>query len=203
MSFTPEQRAKSAATRAANKAARDAKKEAKAAKPKAAVEPTSREAELLAELASYKAKLGMVEEQLTEQQATNLALASAEVGGEHTDRPTGKTKMVTVFDRNEVKGYKDDGTEILRPKFKKAEVPTYYYRINMAPCGGAFLMLNGCQYFHGTTYEFDAATLSTVKEICYRTWDHHRNTNKNDENFYRKDQEWIKRNGTALGRGVF
>jgi hypothetical protein len=83
-------------------------------------------------------------------------------------------------------GYKDDGREILKPVFRVIEVPTYFYKINMPPCGGEDCKQNGISLYHGAVYELDLDTLRTVKEWVYRLWDHDRNTSGSNENFYRK-----------------
>src|SRR6202790_3098464 len=47
----------------------------------------------------------------------------------------------------------DDGSDV------------YWYRIDLAPCGGTEIKINGTPYYHGSTYEFRTDMLRTVKEI--------------------------------------
>jgi hypothetical protein len=196
MSFTPEQRAKAAATRAANKAAREAKQAKKAAKAVEALAevatldgaPTDSEARLLAEIDELKAKLGVAESKRGEAETAALASAQAQgalLQGRVEEVPTGKTIKVQRLDKYKEVGYRDDGRPILKPIFKTVEIPTYFYKVDMPPCGGSDLKINGVPFYHGVVYELDLDSLRTVKEMVYRTWDHDRQIHGSDESFYR------------------
>jgi hypothetical protein len=69
----------------------------------------------------------------------------------------------------------------------------YWYRIDLAPCGGTEIKINGTPYYHGSTYEFRTDTLRTVKEIVSRTWAHENNIMGNNENVYKVAQDRVLR----------
>jgi carboxylesterase type B len=71
----------------------------------------------------------------------------------------------------------------------------WWYRIDLAPCGGIDIRLNGQQFVHGTTYEFTTDVLRSVKEIVARTWDHENNINGTNENAYKVAQDRVLRGG--------
>ena len=75
----------------------------------------------------------------------------------------------------------DDGSDV------------YWYRIDLAPCGGTEVKINGTPYYHGSTYEFRTDTLRTVKEIVSRTWAHENNIMGNNENVYKVAQDRVLR----------
>lgn len=69
----------------------------------------------------------------------------------------------------------------------------WWYRVDLAPCGGIDIRLNGIQYVHGETYEFDTDTLRSVKEIVSRTWGHEANIHGENENAYKRAQDRVLR----------
>jgi carboxylesterase type B len=71
----------------------------------------------------------------------------------------------------------------------------WWYRIDLAPCGGIDIRINGQQYVHGSTYEFETDLLRSVKEIVARTWDHENNIMGSNENVYKVAQDRILRGG--------
>lgn len=71
----------------------------------------------------------------------------------------------------------------------------YFYRIDLAPCGGIDIRINGQQFVHGTTYEFNVDMLRSVKEIVARTWDHENNIMGSNENAYKVAQDRVLRGG--------
>lgn len=71
----------------------------------------------------------------------------------------------------------------------------WWYRIDLAPCGGIDIRINGQQFVHGTTYEFDTDLLRSVKEIVARTWDHENNIMGANENVYKVAQDKLLRGG--------
>jgi len=205
MAFTPEARAKARAKIAENKAKRDA---AKAAHIEvASIKGTAPEdvTKLLAEIADLKSKLQISETGRSE--AEKAALLSAEAQGQLMQRaieevPTGKfvtVKRLDPKDPYKVVGHKDDGRDILRPNFVDVKLPTFFYKIDMPPCGGLDLKLNGTPFYHGTVYEFDLDTLRAVKDIVYRTWKHDADIHGSDENFYRKPTSPVL-SGARMGR---
>src|SRR5574340_942318 len=103
--------------------------------------------------------------------------------------PTGKTIKVQRAAGYKVVGHRDDGREIIKPVFRTVTIPTYYYKIDMPPCGGTDLKLNGTPYYHGGVYELDLDTLRTVKEMVNRLWKHDAEIHGSDENFYRKQSK--------------
>lgn len=68
---------------------------------------------------------------------------------------------------------------------------TWWYRIDLAPCGGTELKINGVPYYHGSTYQFTTDTLRSVKEIVARTWAHENAINGANENPYKQAQNRI------------
>ncbi|MBN3809417.1 hypothetical protein [Paraburkholderia sp. Ac-20347] len=73
----------------------------------------------------------------------------------------------------------------------------WWYRIDLAPCGGVQVLMNGKPYMHGETYKFDTDTLRTVKEIVARTWIHENDINGNKFDPYRKAQNKVLGGGAA------
>lgn len=71
----------------------------------------------------------------------------------------------------------------------------YWYRIDLAPCGGTEVKINGVPYYHGSTYEFETDLLRSIKEIVARTWDHENNIMGANENVYKVAQDRILRGG--------
>lgn len=147
---------------------------------------------LLAEIADLKEKLHV--ETAARSDAEKIALASAESQGVLMQREiqevlTGRTVKTPKCKGYKVVGHKDDGRDILKPVFEQADVPTYFYKIDMPPVGGVDLKINGTSMYHGTVVELDLDTLRSVKEIIFRLWDHDRNIHGSDENFYRKPNE--------------
>lgn len=103
--------------------------------------------------------------------------------------PTGKTIKVQRAAGYKVVGHRDDGREIIKPVFRTVTLPTYFYKIDMPPCGGTDLKINGTPYYHGGVYELDLDTLRTVKEMVNRLWKHDSEIHGSDENFYRKQSK--------------
>lgn len=210
MSFTPEQRAKALDTRRANALAKKEKAERAKSKKEdvVSVKGTPPEAldRLLKEISDLKGQLAISEASRSEAEKAALAAAEAQGGllqSEILEVPTGKRVKVDRLASYKVVGHKDNGQEILRPVFKKVELPTFYYKVDMPPVGGLFCSVNGTNFYQGTVYEFDIDTLRTVKEMVFRLWAHDRSIHPNDENFYRKDANWQMRNQRAMSRGVF
>jgi carboxylesterase type B len=69
----------------------------------------------------------------------------------------------------------------------------WWYRIDLAPCGGIDIRINGNQYVHGQTYEFTTDLLRSVKEIVSRTWGHEANIHGENENAYKVAQDRVLR----------
>jgi len=155
--------------------------------------PAGSEKDLLAEIAALKAQLATSEGARDAAQESALALAHAQAGVVPSDIqevPTGRTRLVEKCTGYKRAGF-ENGRALKEPIFEEVEVPTYFYRINMPPCGGSDLKINGAAYYHGATYEFDIDTLRSVKEIVYRAWDHDRQIHGSDENFYRQPSKTV------------
>lgn len=162
---------------------------------------------LLKENAELRSQLGVAE--AARGAAEKAALEAAQAQGSMSllqnaveEVPTGKTIKVKRLDRMEVKGHHDDGREILRPVFKQVDMPTFFYKIDMPPCGGDFLRINGDQFFHGTVYKLDLDTLRTIKEMVFRLWDHDRNVHGSNENAYRRKNVNTNPRNTLSARGM-
>jgi carboxylesterase type B len=83
-------------------------------------------------------------------------------------------------------GHAEDGTDL------------WYYRVDLAPCGGADLRINGKPYLHGETYKFDTDTLRTVKEMVARTWVHENDIHGHRYDPYRQAQQKVLGNPHAV-----
>ena len=197
MAFTKEQREKAIATRKANAEKRHI---LKAASLDQATTQGKRGnvSELEAEIIRLKHELGVKDQALNEAQADALHAAESQgmlAQDQVTEVPSKKMARIMVLDKYEIKGYKDDGREILKATFKPKMVPTYFYKVMLAPNGGMDMKMNGVELFHGGVYEMDIDTLRSVKEIIYRGWKHEREFRGTDENFYRRqDPGWQYRN---------
>jgi hypothetical protein len=153
--------------------------------------------DLTVKLALAEAKRSKAEQKALESADAEVRVGDTEIQG----RPTGKTVKVSRCKSYKVVGHKDNGQPILQPVFEMVDVPTYFYKIDMPPCGGIFLRINGEEFYHGTTYELDLDTLRTIKDIVWRTWSHDRDIHGSDENFYRKqDPAWQTRNARVVTR---
>ncbi|MHB9838513.1 hypothetical protein Q8F57_027165 [Paraburkholderia terrae] len=75
----------------------------------------------------------------------------------------------------------------------------WWYRIDMAPCGGTELKINGKPYLHGESYKFDTDTLRVVKEMVSRTWVHENDINGHAFNPYKRAQNRVLGSGQAPG----
>ena len=163
----------------------------------ASIEETSGEdvTKLLAEIKDLRSKLEVEKAARTEAETQALQSAQAQMTGvmqgAMQEVPTGKKIKVQVLESYETVGYKDDGRPILRAKFKQAERPTYFYKIDLPPVGGLGLTVNGLMLYHNTVYEFDIDTLRSVKDMVYRVWAHEASIHNSDENAYRKPQPFV------------
>jgi hypothetical protein len=70
-------------------------------------------------------------------------------------------------------------------EWEKVKVPTYLFRIDMPPCGGTQIMLDGESFQHGQTYEVTPGQLKTFKEIIWRLKAHDAEVHGNDEDVWR------------------
>lgn len=123
-------------------------------------------------------------------EAEAAALLAAESQGmlmqrEIREIPTGRTRTVQRAKGYKVVGHKDSGVPIMAPVWHDVELPTFYYKIDLPPCGGVDYKINGEAAYHGSTYELDIDTLRTVKDIVYRCWKHDADIHGSDENAYR------------------
>ena len=75
----------------------------------------------------------------------------------------------------------------------------WWYRIDLAPCGGEHLSINGKPYLHGHTYKFDTNTLRSIKEMVSRTWVHENDINGHAFNPYKQRQNKVLGGGPAPG----
>jgi hypothetical protein len=76
----------------------------------------------------------------------------------------------------------------------------WWYRIDLAPCGGTEIKINGMPYYHGQTYKFGTDLLRSIKEIVARTWEHEANVNGQNENIFKQAQNRILRGGDSARR---
>jgi hypothetical protein len=130
-----------------------------------------------------QAKIRDLEEELAKSNAAKL-IAQDEAGRlQHQAQAALLTSNVT----ERFAGKTDDGQDL------------WWYRIDLAPCGGLDLKINGIQYVHGETYKFTTDVLRCVKEIVARTWQHENQINGANENPYKQAQNKILGGGRAPG----
>src|SRR6202158_6117198 len=126
-----------------------------------------------------KARIAQLEEELRRSGAARL------IAEEESSRLSAQAQS-TMFTTNVTERFSriaDDGSDV------------YWYRIDLAPCGGTEIKINGVPYYHGSTYEFRTDLLRSIKEILARTWDHENNIQGSNENAYKVAQDRILRGG--------
>ncbi|CAB3720181.1 hypothetical protein LMG22037_04696 [Paraburkholderia phenoliruptrix] len=79
----------------------------------------------------------------------------------------------------------------------------WWYRIDLAPCGGTEIRINGTPYYHGSTYKFETDLLRSVKEIVARTWSHENSINGANENPYKQAQNKVLGSGRGIAPWAF
>lgn len=99
-----------------------------------------------------------------------------------------QSAMFTTNVTERFAGKDEDGNEL------------YWYRIDLAPCGGTEIKINGMPYYHGQTYKFGTDLLRSIKEIVSRTWEHEANVNGVNENVFKQAQNRILRGGDSARR---
>jgi len=188
--WTAERRAKQAAIL---KAARERKQAERAAGTPTVASIKGASTDVIASLNDQIADLQkqLDSERTKRTAAESKALAQAEAQGYMLQSgiqevATGKTRTVQHLKEYKNVGYKDDGREILKPVFEMVEAPTFFYKIDMPPCGGTDLKINGVPYYHGATYEVTIDELQSIKDIVAKCWKHDADIHGTDENFYRK-----------------
>jgi|SRR6516225_10147199 hypothetical protein len=133
--------------------------------------------------AQLQAKIRELEELLAKSDAAK-AIAEDEAGRlQHQAQASLLTTNVT----ERFAGKTDDGEDL------------WWYRIDLAPCGGLDLKINGLQYVHGETYKFTTDVLRCVKEIVSRTWSHEASISGANENPYKRAQNKLLGGGSAPG----
>lgn len=151
--------------------------------------------QLLAEIESLRAQLGIANAEKTAAQEMAAAMAEATAfGGNAEERATGKTINMNVCLNPWVTKEKEQ-------KFKDVEMPTYYYTIDLPAGAGLYLLTNNMQFFHGETYEVEGAVLADLKSRVARCWDHERAIHSENENAYRKPQAVHLKSAAAIQRG--
>ena len=123
-------------------------------------------------------------------EAANEKLAAAkDVAEEESARLSAQaqTSLLTTAVVERFAGTTEDGDDL------------WWYRIDMAPCGGVDLKINNKPYLHGETYKFDTNTLRVVKEMVARTWVHENDINGHSFNPYRRAQNAVLGGGRAPG----
>lgn len=143
---------------------------------------------LQAEVADLQRQLEGEREKRTAAESAALLAAEAQGTLQQNDIreiPTGRTRTVQRAKGYKVVGHKDSGVPIMAPVWHDIELPTYFYKIDLPPCGGLDLKINGVALYHGSTQEIDIDTLRTVKDIVHRCWAHDKSIHGSDENAYR------------------
>jgi hypothetical protein len=148
-------------------------------------------AKLLAQVRELQEQLGARDITISDMQAQALERAKAQgmlMQREIEEVDAQETIEVDRIDHYKTVGYHDDGREIRRPKFKKVTLPLYFYKIDLPPCGGSDMKINGFPLYHGSVVKVDIDTLRTIKDMVYRCWKHDLEIHGSDENVYRKPQ---------------
>jgi carboxylesterase type B len=122
-----------------------------------------------------KARIAQLEAALAKSDAAKL-IAEDEAGRLQTQA---QAALLTTNVTERFAGKTDDGDDL------------WWYRIDLAPCGGLDIRINGQQYVHGETYKFSTDLLRSVKEIVSRTWAHENSINGANENPYKQAQNRI------------
>jgi len=125
--------------RAKAKAKRELLKEAHVEVASTEGMPSETEQKLLADIADLQRRLEASEAKRGE--VETAALAQAQAQGQLMQRqveevPTGKSVMLDRLKNYKIVGHHDDGREIIKAVFHKVSIPTYFYKIDMPPCGG-------------------------------------------------------------------
>lgn len=147
---------------------------------------------LLARIAALEAQLAEADKRRGDTERTALELAQSQgllMQSQIVEIPTTKTRKVPKLLHYKTVGHKDDGRPILRPVFGEQEVDTFFYKIDLPPSGGVGIGINGQQFYHGWTYEFDLDTLRSVKDIVARSWAHENSIRGSNENAYRRQTQ--------------
>lgn len=130
-----------------------------------------------------KARIAQLEAALAKSDAAKL-IAEDEAGRLQTQA---QAALLTSNVTERFAGKANDGQDL------------WWYRIDLAPCGGLDIKINGQQYVHGETYKFTTDLLRSVKEIVSRTWAHENSINGANENPYKQAQNRILGGKAAPG----
>lgn len=130
-----------------------------------------------------KARIKALEAALAKSDAAK-AIAEDEAGRMQAQA---QASLLTTNVTERFAGKSDDGEDM------------WWYRIDLAPCGGLDIRINGMQYVHGETYKFTTDLLRSIKEIVSRTWSHENSINGANENPYKQAQNKILGGGRAPG----
>lgn len=141
-------------------------------KPDESVKPVETTEQLQARIRALEAELekSSAAKELAEEESARLSAQA-------------QTALFTTSVVERPAGKSEDGKEL------------WWYRIDLAPCGGTEIKINGFPYYHGQTYKMETDLLRSVKEIVARTWDHENNIMGANENMYRREQNKMLRGG--------
>lgn len=134
----------------------------------------------------------IVEEESKEELKARIARLEAALAHSDTHRARAEEDAARLSAQAQSSMFTTNVTERFSRKSDTGK-DIWWYRIDLAPCGGIDIRLNGMQYVHGETYEFDTDTLRSVKEIVSRTWGHEANIHGENENAYKRAQDRVLR----------
>ena len=132
------------------------------------------------------------DEETTEQLKARIARLEAALAHSDTSRAKAEEDASRLSAQAQSSMFTSNVTERFSRK-SAAGKDMWWYRVDLAPCGGIDIRINGMQYVHGETYEFDTDTLRSIKEIVSRTWGHEANIHGENENAYKRAQDRVLR----------
>lgn len=132
------------------------------------------------EVEALRARLAELQGQLDDANSKNAEAAAraAYFSAANTEIPTNRLVEVEYCVNPWVKKEDDQ-------IWKKKQVSTYLFKVDMPPVGGVDIKVNGEAFQHGQTYEVTLDTLRQFKEIVYRLQAHEAAIHGSDEDVFR------------------
>lgn len=132
-------------------------------------------------------------EETTEQLKARIARLEAALAHSDISRQSAEEESARLSAQAQSSLFTTNVTERYSRKSADGKTDIWWYRVDLSPCGGTDIRLNGIQYVHGETYEFPTDVLRSVKEIVSRTWLHEASVHGENENVYKRAQDRVLR----------